>query len=221
MSVSPECRLLLLHNCALSLFCPPFVGSIRVFFFYMYVFLLFMSLLVLIIYNCCFRNLQCASPSAHVLAPPNMLLRIRHVAGSACSMLFPMLWLIVMDYLLCLHVLHTSILWFILYASSFWPSWLYLPTCCYLWWYSELIPMWYLFSCRIPRLSICDSINCWPMDHGPCQSTGRSPGNERKMRPTTSGLFLWPHFLFYLMTCAVSESPACCSICLQDDDLVS
>ena len=141
MSASPEWRLLLLHNSALSLFCPPFVGSIRVFFFYMYVFLLFMSLLVLIIYNCCFRNLQCASPSAHVLAPSNMLLRIRHVAGSACSMLFPMLWLIVMVYLLRLHLLHTSILEFILYASPFGPSWLYLPTCCYLWWYSELIPM--------------------------------------------------------------------------------
>lgn len=220
MSVSPECRLLLLHNYALSLFCPPFVGSIRVFFFYMYVFLLFMSLLVLIIYNCCFRNLQCASPSAHVLAPPNTL-RIRYVAGSACSILFHVLWLIVMVYLLRLHLLHTSILWFILYASPFWPSWLYLPTCCYLWWYSELIPMWYLCSCPIPRHSICDSINCWPMDHGPCQSTGRSPGNERKRRPTTSGLFLWPLFRFYLLTCAVSGSPACCSICLQDDDLVS
>jgi hypothetical protein len=220
MSTSAECRLLLLYNCALPLFCPPFVGSIRVFFFYMYVFLLFMYLLVLIIYNCCFRYLQRASPSAHVLAPPNTL-RIRYVAGSACSILFPVLWLIVMVYLLRLHLLHTSILWFILYASPFWPSWLYLPTCCYLWWYSELIPMWYLCSCPIPRHSICNSINCWPMDHGPCQSTGRSPGNERKRRPTTSGLFLCPLFRFYLLTCAVSGSPARCSICLQDDDLVS
>jgi hypothetical protein len=189
----------------------------------------FLHVCVLIVYvfTCSYylqlsiRNLQRASPSAHVLAPPNMLLRIRYVTGSACSMLFPVLWLIVMVYLLRLHVFHISKLWFILYASPFWPSCLYLPTWCYLWWYLVLIPMWYLCSCRIPRHSICDSINCWPMDHGPCQSTGRSPRNERKMRPTTSGLFLWPHFLFYLMTCAVSESPARCSIYLQDDDLVS
>jgi hypothetical protein len=46
------------------------------------------------------------------------------------------------------------------------------------------------------------------MDHGPCQSTGRSPGNERKRRPTTSGLFLWPRFRFYLLNCTVSGSPA-------------
>jgi hypothetical protein len=75
----------------------------------MYVFLLFMYLLILIIYNCCFRNLQRASPSAHVLAPPNTL-RIRYVAGSTCSILFPVLWLIVMVYLLRFHLLHTSIL---------------------------------------------------------------------------------------------------------------
>jgi hypothetical protein len=35
---------------------------------------------------------------------------VMYVAGSACSMLFTVLWLVVMVYLLRLHVLHTSIL---------------------------------------------------------------------------------------------------------------